>query len=223
MKTAVKATARRLITAGLAAMLGNAQAAASLPCVKEVCVGDGIERLAEIAWEPARPLDRRITAAQMKRLRAVYVGDIGRMAPYLKKGVFDNDALRQLTRIEAACQMRDLSGKYVSDDGNPTQVTLRLLPDRGKRQTWRVVFISRSFPGATSRRDQETIKRALDERYGAYETHRRAPQPGEGSYLYSWIGHPVALLSLTLPDLRSVNEALAQHPGCGSRTSPGID
>jgi hypothetical protein len=212
------------IACGFATLLsGNAHASNSLPCVKEVCVGDGIERLRTIDWEPARHLDHRISNAQMKRLRSIYVGDIARVAPYLKKGVFDNDALHQLSRIDGACRMHDLIGKFVSDGGNPTQVTLRLLPEAGKRQTWRVVFISRSFPDARSRRDQETIKRALDERYGAHDIHRHPPRPGEGGYLYSWIGHPVALLSLTLPDPRSVNDTLALHPGCGSRTPPSID
>lgn len=212
------------VVSGFAAMLcWNVHASTPLPCVKEVCVGDGIERLSAIDWEPARHLDQRITAAQMKRLRSIYVGDIERVAPYLKRGVFDNVALHQLTHIEAACRMHDLIGKYVSDGGNPTQVTLRLLPDPDKGQIWRVVSISRSFPDARSRRDQETIKRALDQRYGMYDIHRHSPEPGEGGYLYSWIGDPLVLLTLTLPDPRSVNDTLARHPGCSRRTPPGID
>lgn len=213
---------------GLGLTLGSvgtpALAEEPLPCVGEVCLGDDVSRLGSIAWTSASDAAARpITARQMQRLETIYRGRYDDMAPYLLRGAFDKRILGALGNIQAACRPHDLIGQYLSEGGNPTRVTIRLLPDEAGRQTWRVVAIHREFPEATSRRQQEEVRQKLETRYGRYDMHRRSPQPGEASYLYAWIGRPTMLLTLTLPPPSVMEDRHAKHPLCGKAPRLSID
>lgn len=195
-----------------------------LPCAGHVCLGEEASSLKDIPWASASgAVGTKLSRRQIRHLETIYKGRFDNIAPFLQKGIFDRHVLGELHGIRAACRSHDLIGQFASEDGNPTRVTLRMLPDERGQQTWRVVAISREFPQAKSRAQQEKVREMLDARYGRYDIHRRRSEPGRAGYLYAWLGQPTMLLSLTLPIPRVLEARFARHPLCESPSRLSID
>lgn len=195
-----------------------------MPCVDKICLGDGAKSLSSIKWDEipsatARPLSGR----QRHKLEALYKGRLDDIASGLAHGKFDHHVLRRLDRVEAACGGHSLIGQFTSAGGNPTRVTLSLLPNASGHQSWQVIAITRTFPAAKNRRQQQEVQQQLDARYGRYDMHRRSPETGGASYLYSWTGMPTLVLNLNLPPPAVMETRFALNPLCPRPPTMSID
>jgi len=213
-----------VIAMTLCALEATAAAPEPMPCVDEICLGDGIHRLDTIQWDDIPGTTARaMSGRQRQKLEALYKGRFDDIAPGLAHGTFDHRVLRRLDRVEAACGGNSLTGQFTSAGGNPTRVTLSLLPDASGRQSWQVTAITRSFPAAKNRRQQQDVQQQLDARYGRYDMHRRSPQTGQASYLYSWTGMPTLVLNLNLPPPGVMEARFALNTLCPRPRSSNID
>lgn len=224
MTRAVRPFTALVITMTMCAQQTSAASSESMPCVEGICLGGGVESLGSVKWdELPSATTRHITGRQRQKLDTLYKGRFDEIAPSLLHGKFDHRVLRTLGRIAAACRGNSLTGQFTSAGGNPTRVTLSLLPDASGQQSWQVIAINRTFPEATNRRQQQEIHQQLDTRYGRYDMHRRSPNAGEASYLYTWVGMPAMVLNLTLPPPAVMEKRFALNPLCGGPRKLSID
>ena len=202
-----------------------------LPCVAELCIGDGITELSKIHWNPAQgsykvnnkvqlTLDKKISDDDQRALKATYpiAGDA---APFLQEHTFDNTALPLLSRVAAACQTNELIGTYGSGGESPTRVGISLTPSitDPSRQTWTVTTIVREFPSAVTNEDRAEINKLLTQRYSKFGAGTRtvADKPGEGRFFPSGMTKFGFGLSLN----RGNDEAarMMMHPACSGGAS----
>lgn len=229
MRPAAGAAARWLAAvAALSAATATAQPVEKngLPCVAEVCVGDGLDVLAGIDWQPAlsprgspaRPLhvrDRVLETADRSFLTRVFRGVPDDAARWLADRRFDQQGLRTLAGVKAACAEHWVDGSFVSAGGNPTTVTIKRLPDAAGGQRWTVVKIHREVAGAVSTEQRREAEAALKERYAAFDMSRR-PRP-EASHR-AWFQMSTATkwgFMLTLATDPALSEKLRSQPACG--------
>ena len=223
MKRAVQPIAVLAIAMTMCTHQTLAASPESMPCVDGICLGDGPENLGRIQWdEIPQAAARPITGRQQQQLETLYKGHFDEIAHSLFRGKFDRRVLRSLDRVAAACRGNSLTGQFTSAGGNPTSVTLSLLPDVSGRQAWRVIAINRTFPDAKNRRQQEEIHQQLDASYGRYDMHRRSPKAGEASYLYAWMGMPTMVLNLNLPPPAVMETRFALNPLCDGQRKLSI-
>lgn len=197
-----------------------------LPCVAEVCVGDGLDVLAGIDWQPAlsprgspaRPLhvrDRVLETADRSFLTRVFRGVPEDAARWLADRKFDQQGLRALAGVKAACAEHWVDGTFVSAGGNPTTVTIKRLPDGAGGQRWTVVKISRQVAGAITTEQRREAEQALKARYAAFDMTRR-PRP-ESSHR-AWFQMTTATkwgFALTMATDPALSEQLRSQPACG--------
>lgn len=138
-----------------------------MPCVKELCLGDGLQELQKLNWEPARrfpegfsPADgisiasRRASNSDLAEMLKNFKGPaaaIRAASAYLpidyRTGHFDAAVLPLLAQIEAACIPYALKGRYTPAGGLPTVVSIALFASAdAASQSWRVYEIQRYFP-----------------------------------------------------------------------------
>ena len=89
-----------------------------LPCVAELCLGDGLAELSKVHWDRAH------------------------------NGYFDSKTLTSLARVTVACTPNERFGTYTTQSGNPTRVSIALIPnqtDTTKHQ-WTVHQFRARFP-----------------------------------------------------------------------------
>jgi hypothetical protein len=210
-----------------------------LPCITELCIGDGLQELSKIKWDRAKSAfslpgkpdyagSRPLGAAEITSVKQVYRGDVSKVVPYLSYESFDAKAIPLLASITAACGRKELQGIFTTESGNPTTVKITLLTDKNDVaiQRWTVTSISRSFPAAVSAAQQADIRKQLDERYGrfsfsrgrqsgvnaTYGIHEANPALG-GKYGFSLLLNPVP----------NVYERYLQHPACGGQRKISIN
>lgn len=199
-----------------------------LPCVGEVCLGDGVAELSKIQWAPAQSAFKIDNKAQLSAARKLSEDDMrtvkaafpnaGDAAPYLHFKQFDAAALPSLSRLAAACETHELFGTYGANTETPTRVGISLTPsqaDPGK-QVWTVTTIVREFPSALNNVQKSQITSQLNQRYAKYGAGTpNIPQakPGEARFFPSGMTRFGFGLSL----IRNADEAarLRQHPVCG--------
>jgi hypothetical protein len=188
-----------------------------LPCVAEICLGDGLAELSKVQWDRVK-VDK-VSEGYMKLLRDQFRGDLVQAAPFLRHNFFDSAALSPLSRVTADCggSASDLTGTYTTQSGNPTTVRIALIPrsktDTSKHQ-WTVISISRSYPAAVSNKQKEQIEAQLAERYRAFDHFKlKAPKHGEGRYIHG-VGNSLVLH-------RDVDRKLP--PACGGSSKVNID
>lgn len=207
-----------------------------LPCVAEICLGDGIPELSRIQWDraknpfssPKKPLytvSRKLSKSEMNMLQSRFRGDLVQAAPFLADNLFDSVALSSLSRVTAACAKNELIGTYTTPSGNPTRVGIALTPSQSdvSKQRWTVVSIVRSFPSAVSEEQKAEVEAELAKRYyifGAKNPNIKNAKPGEGRFFpnYGTFGFNLLLF-------RGLEEhnRMKLHPACGGATKVGID
>lgn len=205
-----------------------------LPCVAELCLGDGLAELSKVHWErakntfsdPKKPLytsTRKLSDGEIKLVKSVFRGDVGSVAPFLKDNLFDSGALAALSRITAACSRHELIGTYTTQSGNPTRVGISLIPnqtDTTKHQ-WTVISITRSFPTAVSNEQKAEVESQLAERYAAFDIRKtRNAKPGEGRFDWNFGSFGFNLLLW-----RGIEEGnrMKLHPACSGTEKVRID
>lgn len=199
-----------------------------LPCVKEICLGDGIEQLKTIRWKQAvlegRWTGRIYGGMSRDAVPRVYKGDTSKVVKYLTQGYFDSNALVNLGAIKVNCgSSQDLLGTYTSKDGNETEVYIALLPDpvgESLEQNWRVIGIERKFKPAITKQQKKELTDAIEERYGdLIRSSYQGKAPAKIEY-----SEPGAYLKMR--DARtglSLSERMREHPECGNNHSIKVD
>jgi len=168
-----------------------------LPCVAELCLGDGLAELSKIQWTPAQnsykvnnkvqlTSARKLSDDDARTLRATWP-NAGDAAPFLYDKQFDGSALQALAQVTVACDSNELFGTFGGSGDTPTRVGISLTPSPydASKQEWKVTTIVRDFPSAVSNDDKSVITKLLNERYGKYGAGRTdVPQAklGEGRY-----------------------------------------
>ena len=198
-----------------------------LPCLLELCVGDGLAELAKLQWVPAQTsfkinnkvqntAERKLSDDDLKGLKALYP-NAGEAAPYLYEKQFDSGALAMLARVTAACDINELIGTFGNREAAPTRVGISLMPslaDPGKH-VWTVTSIVREFPSAASIEQKAELTGMLKRRYAKFGAGSRElppAKPGEGRFFLGGMANFGFGLSL----VRAEDEAsrLKTHPMC---------
>ena len=211
-----------------------------LPCVAEICIGDGLSELAKVRWDRAtetfslgnqskKYIDTiRLDSSSLKIVQSKYKGDIGKIAQFLSEGVFDNVALSGLFNVTAQCGRdlidRGLKGTYTTDSGNTTTVYAALMPDKldTSKQVWNVISIERRFPAAVSNEQISSIKTQLKERYTKFPDDFNVKKGGAAVSVRESLGIPF-YLSLRLNSGNDISNRLMLHPMCGGSNKVKID
>lgn len=211
-----------LVVLTVAAFSQLLMATSDLPCVKEVCIGDGLDGLRDIEWYPvnysAERLQRMRKSERARRARTYRddgFSDNG--APsYLVLREFDGDVLDDMARVKVACEMNELVGAYISSGGNKTSVTVSLMPSRGgESMTWRVTGISRTFEGVDDRSQLVRIEKELNARYGKFSGRY---EPGAVAYVFVPGHKSVMVLKQAWP-----SSLVFAHPSCQSSRLISVD
>jgi len=208
-----------------------------LPCVAEICLGDGIAELSKVQWDraknpfssPQKPLytaSRKTSEGEMKLVQSRFRGELASAAPFLYDNMFDSGALPILSQVIAACEKNELIGTYTTQSGNPTRVGIALTPSQTdtSKQQWTVISIVRTFPAAVSNEQKAQIEAQLTERYHAFGANNRSiknAKPGEGRFFFI-NGSPFGFhLSL----FRGIDEGnrMKLNPACGGTSKVKID
>ncbi|WP_426102636.1 hypothetical protein [Massilia sp. TSP1-1-2] len=209
--------------------MGQALEKNGLPCVAELCVGDGIAELSKIQWTPAQgsykvnnkvqlTSDKKLTEDDLRVLSMTYPA-AGDAAPFLHDRIFDASALPALGRVTAACQTNELTGFYNANGDTPTRVGISLTPNLTDptRQAWTVTTITREFPSAVSNDERAAVTKLLTRRYGKFGAGSRTvpDRPGEGRFFPSGMTKFGFGLSL----FRGNDEAarLMMHSACADK------
>ena len=209
-----------------AVSMGQSLEKNGLPCVAELCIGDGMTELAKIQWTPAQTsykvnnkvqltLDKKLNDDDIRMLKSTYpvAGDA---APFLHERTFDASALPILSRVAAACQANELTGTYGAGGETPTRVGISLTPSLAdpSKQVWTVTTITREFPSAETNEERAAITKLLTRRYGQFGAGTRTVEdkPGAGRFFPSGMAKFGFGLSLN----RGSDEAarLMTHPSC---------
>lgn len=217
-----------------------------LPCVLEICVGDGLEELKKIKWQPVRPDPSRVgittqmlwSAQQgmkqndkllIDRAKLDWEGDVSNVFRYWAQGSFDSEALPALSGITASCAGNVIYGTYTSNAGSPTAVSigLKYANTSSPKQKWVVVEISRSIPNSSylSMNESQQIKDDLAQRYkGMMLLHATGAgtqvQAAHGTGQVNFLGTVVILGSA---DKVNSYEKLKLHPHCGGGKKISLD
>ena len=200
-----------------------------LPCLLELCLGDGLPELSKIQWTPAvtafkinnkiqHTSERKLSEDDLKVLKAIYP-NAGEAAPFLYEKKFDTKALAALAQVAAACDVNELFGAFGTDTGAPTKVGISLMPSKTDRkgQAWVVTSIIREFPSATSIEQKASVTSLLKRRYGKYgagSAELPPAKPGEGRFFLGGMSNFGFGLSL----VRAPDEAtrLKAHASCAA-------
>lgn len=139
------------------------------PCVAEICIGDSLQELKNIQWNPKTFKDTKLSQYDTNALSNRFRGNIpNELKIYLAKRTFDSKALALLPNVKARCSKDEtsLSGEYTTKSGNKTEVLIVLLQDNGAtEQQWTVVNIRRMVGEQLSKNDIKTAELQLSERY----------------------------------------------------------
>lgn len=206
-----------------------------LPCVAEICLGDGIDALSKVQWDRAKnpfstPTKPQYTAArklrdgEVKMLQAQFRGDLSAAGPFLSDKMFDALALPVLARVSAACAPHELIGTFTTAAGNPTRVGIALIPDQTdtSKQQWTVISITRNIPAVVTEQQKSEARAQLAERYQAFDLRKtKNAKPGEGRMSIN----DNASFGFYLWLFRGVEEAdrMKQHPQCGGGAKVKLD
>lgn len=208
-----------------------------VPCVAEICLGDGIAEVSKIQWDrkrnpfstvqsPSYTSVRKVSASETKDLNKGFRGDLVQIAPFLIENTFDSMALQSINRVTVACVSNSLRGEFTTPSGNLTHVYISLVPDLldSSIQKWKVMTIIREFPGAVSEEQKNKIGSELKLRYHAFGAENmdiRNPKGGEGRYYRSTTSNYGFELRL----YNGGNEANRRtlHPSCGGSAKVSID
>lgn len=217
-----------------------------LPCVAEICIGDGLNELAKIKWDkaqestygmtkgPVYTSSIKPTTLEIQTLSKIWKGNIAPVAKYLPQvsvlpGKLDGDSVKSLSAITATCSQVGLVGSFISSGGNLTSVAIRLKSwDKDfSNQNWTVVGITRFFQTAISDTQKNELQKQLDQRYKSFiYPFETSVKVGLGSYemtLAPLGGHVAYALVLGRNVESNDRERLARHPYCGGSEKVNLD
>ncbi|MEO8388000.1 hypothetical protein [Polaromonas sp.] len=207
-----------------------------MPCVKEICLGDGMQELQKINWEKAREFprafssasgdfiaSRRTSSSELAEMLKNYKGPasvIRAVSAYLpadyRSGHFDSTSLPLLSKMEAGCRPYPLEGRYTPQGGFPTAVAIGLFASAdGSSQSWKVFEINRYFPQNLTAAQLSQINGQVETSYQKWLDGKRhvyitlASQSFAGSNVY------FQMSSTGNPNLALYRDESMRHPLCG--------
>ena len=206
-----------------------------LPCVAEICIGDGIAELRKVPWDKAKnpfsaadkPLyasSRKLSEGETRMVNDQYRGNTAAAAPYLVDKLFDGESLEALSRVSAACTQSELVGTYTTKSGNLTRVTVSLTPARGptSEQHWIVTKLLRTVPSAVTKQQMADATAELSERYRAFDLAKtKNAKPGEARFAMN--GGSLFEFQFFLFQGLDEGNRLKQHPLCGGAAKVKVD
>jgi hypothetical protein len=226
----------------------------NLPCIAEICVGDGLTELEKIKWEKVTAqspfsrkkylIEEKVSPDEIKKLQKNWKEINPQNAQYLPNpflGHFDNDNIKDLSKLTATCSSSSLTGHFVSASGNPTFIKIRLKSwDKDfTKQQWSVISILRTYPKAKSDKQKDEIEKELNERYKVTSTiyakafdssksfNVNETTAGVGFYEFGTYGdlHNGFSVGITLSRIVESNDAerLKMHPFCGGNEKISIN
>lgn len=201
--------------------------AAEMPCVKEVCIGDGLDKLRSIKFQPVNTsrvekLSKRKRADRVEK----YGGFKDTQPPdFLILAEFDENALDDIAKIKAACSpLNELNGIYISESGHKTNIHLALWPDKSGNMEWLVKGIGRAYKGLQSRGEADQLIQDLREKYAKWDTGKVGqPKPWEAGMMLVPVREPVMTLFLA-PSLEVIYaDAYKKNPLCKPTRRINVD
>lgn len=149
------------------------------PCMSGVCIGDELSSLSKIKWDVtgarfgAKPASAmKLDDAKMKTLTdkfapasAAAVRDV---AGYLALGMFDQEALPKIAKLNGFCEPVEFAGTFKSPEGHLTRVEINGEPGATpSAQSWRVRSILRRFPKDMTAAQTQELLAQLKQRYAS--------------------------------------------------------
>lgn len=140
------------------------------PCVQEICIGDGMDKLRQINWIQVDYTSKRVERVRKEtreRKAKIYKGFGNDGVPsFLVVGLFDADLLDDMERVKLACAPNEVKGTYLTQSGHKTDVRVSLLPDPdGRSMSWRVIGIGRLYSDFASNEQRAQLNLDLNTRY----------------------------------------------------------
>ena len=190
------------------------------PCVQEICIGDGMDKLRQISWIQVDYTSKRVERVRKEtreRKAKIYKGFGNNGVPsFLIVGLFDSDLLDDMERVKLACAPNEIKGTYLTQSGHKTDVRVSLLPDAGARSmSWRVIGIGRLYSDFASNDQRAQLNLDLYERYERFLN--REPS---GAMVVPMGRETV--LSLHWVDLAR-DRSFENHPLCGRPERISVD
>lgn len=206
-----------------------------LPCIAEICVGDGISSLKKVQWDRAAygtppgmatkyfsdgPAIKGSLQVEILKNSDLFRGDLKNTVVYLNNKGFDGKFLMHAHSLVACRGFANwLGGRFTSKSGNPTEVAIGLepIPGGGGKQEWIVTAISRTFPQVKSNKQMDETVEEMQKRYGSsrlsVNTDRWDATRELGGNRFAFI--------LQVPS--EVDELKRQHPLCGGTAKVNVD
>lgn len=213
-----------LLSAGIA--FSPVTFAAEMPCVKEVCLGDGLDKLRGIKFKPVNSARAEKLSARKRADRAELFGFQGGEAPaYVLLGEFDENVLSDMGNIKTACRYSNvLEGAYVSESGHKTNVQVSIWPDKSGNMKWVVKGISRAYKGLQSRGESEQLIQDLREKYAQWDAAKNGqPKPGNAGMMLIPLREPVLSLMLAPTAEMIQAEIYKNNPLCKPAKKVNLD
>jgi hypothetical protein len=209
----------------------------NLPCIAELCIGDGLEELQKLKWEPARSEMGNTPIASLPAVnpldpsfKGIFVGKHGKTDNYLNLRKFDNPSLLGFSNVKVACAPNNLTGNFISRSGNPTQVTIALGPMRSEstEQQWVVVEILRKIPKIVTDEQAQEAYKQLDAIYKQFNPmfiydDKKFYQPGLGMFFATISAQMTYTLSLNYPKSLGDENGYKRHSACGGNNKISLD
>jgi hypothetical protein len=209
----------------------------NLPCLAEICLGDGLDELQKIKWEPAftdvlgSPIASQPAPSTAEQtFKTAFIGRHGKTENYLVARKFDSLSLKGLPTVKVACESNQLVGNFISSGGNPTEVTISLGPMRADStdQQWVVIMIRRRIPKIVTEEQAQAAFAQLDAIYnrfnpmGIYDD-KRFYQAGLGIFMSSTSPPFGFMLTMnSIPPVGGENN-YKRHPACGGKDKISLD
>jgi hypothetical protein len=156
-----------------------------LPCVDELCIGDGISEISKVTWDSSKNPKRKLYDGEKRLAATTFKGNIEGVIQFLIDQKFDATAISGLSQVTAACVPHKLIGTYTTTNGISTQVSISLIPDieDASSQKWTVISIVQSFPTTISKEQKDKLVTQLANRYKTFDILQTTDaRPGEGRY-----------------------------------------
>lgn len=149
-----------------------------LPCLAELCIGDGLSELKKVNWKEADASFRRAPSLDnINKAKSKFRGEIPNgVVDYLLVRSFSSEALDMLSGITAVCEEnRGLSGTFVSRGGSTVIVYIELIAkSKGStEQQWTVVKMEQ-YLGTSNEQDAKEAGKQLAERYKKFIANKSA-------------------------------------------------
>lgn len=208
------------------AMLAQPLFAADMPCVKEVCIGDDLNKLRGIKFQPINSARlERVSKRRMIERAEMYGYQNTDLPAYLALGEFDESVLTEMEKIKAACHPRNLlEATYISDSGYKTGVQVGLWPDKSGNMKWLVMGVSRAYKGIDSSSERDQLVQDLHEKYAQWDTSKVGqPKPGQAGMMLVPVRAPLMTLFLA-PTIEAIQvENYKKNPQCKPAKKISLD